>query len=91
MFHYTPEEIDEKHEQYSSVFNQFRRASGAPSIELMLQKKYILRLGSRNYEMFLKRIDGNIKGIPELYFTNSKDADEKGTNISVFKILYTLN
>lgn len=88
------EEIDKEHEQYFSVFNQFRRVRGLPSIELKVNNKYTLRLGKKeclDFDFYLKRIDGDIKGTPELYFTTLKDTTDKGTNISVFKILRTVS
>lgn len=88
------EEIDKEHEQYLSVFNQFRRVRGLPSIELKVNNKYTLRLGKKeclDFDFYLKRIDGNIKGAPELYFSTLKDTTDKGTNISVFKILRTVS
>ncbi len=81
-------EIDNTHEQYLSVFNQCRGARGLPRIELKVDNTYTLRLGNRDVDMHLKRIDGNINHMPELYFTNSKDT-KKAQNISVFKILRT--
>ena len=53
-----------------------------------------MRLGKKeclDFDFYLKRIDGDIKGIPELYFTTLKDTTDKGTNISVFKILRTVS
>ena len=88
------EEIDKEHDQYFSVFNQFRRVRGLPSIELKVNNKYTLRLGKKeclDFDFYLKRIDGDIKGTPELYFTTLKDTTDKGTNISVFKILRTVS
>ena len=91
------DEIDKEHEQYLSVFNQCRRARGLPSIELKVNNKYTMRLGKKeclDFDFYLKRIDGNIKHIPELYFSTSKDTTDtihKGTNISVFKILRTVS
>ena len=83
------EQIDESHEQYSAVFNQFRRGKYLPSIELKIGNLYELKLGSREVyikEMYLVRIDGNIKHSPELYFSLNNE-NSSGTNISVYKIV----
>ena len=83
------EQIDEEHEQYSAVFNQFRRGKYLPSIELKIGNLYELKLGSREVytkEMYLVRIDGNIKHSPELYFSLNNE-NSSGTNISVYKIV----
>lgn len=83
------EQIDKEHEQYSAVFNQFRRGKYLTSIELKIGNKYELKLGSREVytkEMYLVRIDGNIKHSPELYFSLNNE-NSSGTNISVYKIV----
>ena len=83
------EQIDESHEQFNYVFNQFRRSKYLPSIELKIGNKYELKLGSREVyikEMYLVRIDGNIKHSPELYFSLNNE-NSSGTNISVYKIV----
>lgn len=83
------DQIDEEHEQYSAVFNQFRRGKYLPSIELKIGSLYELKLGSREVytnEMYLVRIDGNIKHSPELYFSLNNE-NSSGTNISVYKIV----
>ena len=38
-------QIDEEHEQYNAVFNQFRRSKYLPSIELKIGNLYELKLG----------------------------------------------
>lgn len=86
---FTEDQIDEEHEQYSAVFNQFRRGKYLTSIELKIGNKYELKLGSREVytkEMYLVRIDGNIKHSPELYFSLNNE-NSSGTNISVYKIV----
>ena len=83
------EQIVESHEQFNYVFNQFRRGKYLPSIELKIGNKYELKLGSREVyikEMYLVRIDGNIKHSPELYFSLNNE-NSSGTNISVYKIV----
>lgn len=83
------DQIDEEHEQYNAIFNQFRRSKYLPSIELKIGNLYELKLGSREVhtkEMYLVRIDGNINHSPELYFSSNIESSS-GTNISVYKIL----
>ena len=78
--------IDESHEQFDCVFNQFRRSKYLPSIELKIGNKYEIKLGDNIKELYLIRIEGNINHIPELYFS-VHNQPKSGTNISVFKIL----
>ena len=78
--------IDESHEQFDCVFNQFRRSKYLPSIELKIGNKYEIKLGDNIKELYLIRIEGNINHIPELYFSVHKQP-KSGTNMSVFKIL----
>jgi hypothetical protein len=88
-FEYTPEidnQIDESHEQYNAIFNQFRRTKYLPSIELKIGNKYEIKLVENIKELYLTRIDGNIKWTPELYFSVHSQP-KTGTNISVYKIL----
>lgn len=86
---FVEDQIDEEHEQYNAIFNQFRRSKYLPSIELKIGNLYELKLGSREVhtkEMYLVRIDGNINHSPELYFSSNVESSS-GTNISVYKIL----
>ena len=80
------EQIDESHEQYSAVFNQFRRSKYLPSIELKIGNKYEIQLGENTKHLYLSRIEGDINYMPELYFS-VHEQPKSGTNISVFKIL----
>lgn len=41
------DQIDEEHEQYNSVFNQFRRSKYLPSIELTIGRQYEIKLGDK--------------------------------------------
>lgn len=86
---FVEDQIDEEHEQYNAVFNQFRRSKYLPSIELKIGNLYELKLGKNEVhtkEMYLVRIDGNIKHSPELYFSRIKESP-RGSNISVYKIM----
>ena len=83
------DQIHKEHDQYFSVFNQFRGSRLLPRIELKIGNLYELELGSREVytkEMYLVRIDGNIKHSPELYFSANVESSS-GTNISVYKIV----
>ncbi len=79
-------QIDEEHEQYNAVFNQFRRSKYLPSIELKIGNLYELKLGEIIKKLYLVRIDGNIKHFPELYFSENTESS-RGSNISVYKIM----
>ena len=88
-FEYTPEivdQIDESHEQYNTLFNQFRRMKYLPCIELKIGSKYEIQLGENIKHLYLTRIDGDIKCTPELYFS-AYPQPKTGQNISVYKIL----
>ena len=92
-FKYTTEiedQINKEHEQYNAIFNQFRRSKYLPSIELKIDNKYEIKLGENIKELYLIRIDGNIKLVPELYFS-VHNQNKTGMNISVYKILKELN
>ena len=80
------DQIDEYHEQFDCVFNQFRRSKYLPSIELKIGNKYNIKLGENIKELYLTRIDGNINCTPELYFS-MHNQNKTGMNISVYKIL----
>ena len=80
------ENIDESHEQFDCVFNQFRRSKYLPSIELKIGNKYEIQLGENTKHLYLSRIEGDINYMPELYFS-VHEQPKSGTNISVFKIL----
>lgn len=88
-FEYTPEisdQIEESHEQYNAIFNQFRRMKYLPSIELKIGNKYEIKLGDNIKHLYLIRIEGNINHTPELYFS-IHNQNKTGMNISVYKIL----
>lgn len=80
------DQIDEEHEQYSAVFNQFRSSKYLPKIELKIGNLYELKLGEIIKQLYLVRINGNIKHFPELYFSENAESI-RGTNISVYKII----
>lgn len=80
------DQIDESHEQFDCVFNQFRRSKYLPSIELKIGNKYEIQLGENIKHLYLSRIVGDVNYMPELYFSVHKQP-KSGTNISVFKIL----
>lgn len=80
------DQIDEEHEQYNAVFNQFRSSKYLPKIELKIGNLYELKLGKNHKQLYLVRIDGNIKHFPELYFSENPESS-RGTNISVYKII----
>lgn len=80
------EQIDESHEQFDCIFNQFRRSKYLPSIELKIGNKYEIQLGENIKHLYLSRIECVINYMPELYFSVHKQP-KSGTNISVFKIL----
>lgn len=80
------DQINEEHDQYNSIFNQFRRSKYLPSIELKIGNKYEIKLGENIKELYLIRIEGNINCTPELYFSVYSQY-KTGTNISVYKIL----
>lgn len=83
---FVEDQIDEEHEQYNAVFNQFRRSKYLPSIELKIGNLYELKLGEIIKKLYLVRIDGNIKHFPELYFSENTESS-RGSNISVYKIM----
>lgn len=88
-FEYTseiPDQIEESHEQYNAIFNQFRRMKYLPKIELKIGNKYEIKLGDNIKHLYLIRIEGNIKYFPELYFS-VHDKNKTGMNISAYKIL----
>lgn len=80
------DQINEEHDQYNSIFNQFRRSKYLPSIELKIGNKYEIKLGANIKELYLIRIEGNINCTPELYFS-MHNQNNTGMNISVYKIL----
>ena len=80
------DQIDEEHEQYGAVFNQFRSSKYLPKIELKIGNLYELKLGENIKQLHLVRIDGNIKHFPELYFSENSESS-RGTNVSVYKII----
>lgn len=80
------DQINEEHEQYNAIFNQFRRSKYLPSIEFKIGNKYEIKLGANIKELYLIRIEGNINCTPELYFS-MHNQNNTGMNISVYKIL----
>ncbi len=80
------DQIEESHEQFDCVFNQFRRSKYLPRIELKIGNKYEIQLGENKKHLYLSRIEGDVNYMPELYFS-VHEQPKSGTNISVFKIL----
>jgi hypothetical protein len=80
------DQIDESHEQFDCVFNQFRRSKYLPSIELKIGNKYEIQLGENIKHLYLSKIEGDVNYMPELYFS-AHERVKVGQNISVFKIL----